>query len=148
MIVEIEGYSASAREELVKALRISGVAKTMVKAPLAEEPMETIEKLFIPLAADKFVHAVNGGHGTEWIDTNYFGKNSVLTSMQFWTMDDILALHGTYIVFLMKDQEEAGLELQKLWNSFLLDTRCKVLRVDPRFTLDEVVKSIERYIKQ
>lgn len=145
MIIEIEGRTDKERMKLVNALKIAGVVKSLVNNPLGVPEMDYLEKVLIPLAADGWVHAVNGGHGEEWRRANEVESIGFdgFSSLQFWTVDTILSNHETLVVFLMDDDAQ---DASEIWENFLLDTRCKVLRVDPRFNVDEVVKSLNRYV--
>ena len=149
MLVEVESQSRTARVELMKALEQEAFVKDVYwrkKPVITKEFLKDFELVFSSLAADSWTHITDEGHGAEWVRANLSEDKPPYTAASFWRLDQALGKEGTYIVYLMQDEDTE--ELTELWNRFLLDTRCKVLRVDPRFSLDEVVKSIKRYIME
>ncbi len=149
MLVVIESQSKTARIELMKALEQEVFVKDVywrTKPVITKSFVEDFKLVFWTLAKGSWTHIMDAGHGEEWVRANQTDDKQPYTAGSFWKLDKALGKEGTYIVYLM--QEDDTEELTELWNRFLLDTRCKVLRVDPRFTQDEIVKSIKRYIME
>jgi len=149
MLVEIESQSVFARIELMKALEEEAFVKDVYwrsKPVITKEFVKDYDLVFGSLSKDFWTHVTDEGHGAEWVRANQIEDKPPYTAASFWKLDKALGDEGTYVVYLMQDTDTE--ELTKLWNRFLLDTRCKVLRVDPRFSLEEVVKSVKRYIME
>lgn len=147
MLIEIESQDRTTRVELMKALEQEAFVKEVIwkeRQAMIESYVTDYSIAILPWSKDSWVHVVEAGHGAEWVRANLSDFKPPYTAASFWKLDKALGNEGTFIVYLMQDEDTE--ELTELWNKFLLDTRCKVLRVDPRFSMDEVVKSIKRYI--
>lgn len=149
MLVNIESQDRTARVELMKALEQEAFVKDVVwkeREAVVESYVIDYSIAVLPWSKDSWTHVMEQGHGSEWVRANLSGHKPPYTAASFWKLDKALGNEETFIVYLMQDEDTE--ELTELWDKFLLDTRCKVLRVDPRFTQDEVVKSIKRYIME
>lgn len=162
MLLEIEGIAHTGKTTLAKELYKAGLVRKNYKFERGTNPVEDMTATFLPLAEDSWVNLVDRGHGTEWVYSNLFDRRNQYRSVDFWQLDMKLGKAGTRIIYLsqpkpvlMERYVKTGRrpegdipEIEGLWEQFLLDTYCKVLRVDHRFTLDEVVKSITRYVME
>lgn len=162
MLIEIEGIAHAGKSTLVEALRKEGFVKDVLKLHHTCNTVATYNETLIPLATDSWVHVTDRGHGSEWVYSNLWGRREPWTAHQYWQLDMTLGKEGTRVVYLDqpdevllaryaktgREQEGDLSELRGLWEQFLLDTSCKVLRVDSRFDLDEVVKSLKRYVME
>jgi hypothetical protein len=163
MLLEIEGTAHTGKTTLTTVLRDEPWVKDAKKHNwFPEDQVIRLRNHFVPLAVDNWVHVSDRGHASEWVYANLYNRKVTYTATEFWQLDMELGKAGTTIVYLSQPygilferyaktgrRAEGDLvELDALWEQFLLDTYCKVLRVDYRFTLDEVVKSIKRYITE
>ena len=162
MLIEIEGIAHAGKSTLVEALRKEGFVKDTLKLHHTCNTVTTYNEILIPRAADSWVHVTDRGHGSEWVYSNLWNRREPWTAHQFWQLDMTLGKEGTRVVYLSQPHDiliqrymdtgrkpEGDLdEIEALWEQFLLDTSCKVLRVDYRFTLDEIVKSLKRYVME
>jgi thymidylate kinase len=160
MLLEIDGIAHTGKTTLVQALKKAKWVKDIHEFEHSENTVKDHWRDLIPLAEDDWVHVTDRGHGSEWVYSNLFQRDNPYSSEEFWELDTALAKHGTYVIYLEQPQEilmeryaKTGREpegdlnlLENLWEYFLLDTACRVLRVDHRFNLDEIVQSLFRYV--
>ena len=163
MLLEIEGTAHTGKTTLANALRKAAFVKDAKKHNWFDtDQVKRLRNHFVPLAEDSWVHVSDRGHASEWVYANLYNRRTVYTQTEFWQLDMELGKAGTRIVYLSQPHDiliqrymktgrrpEGDLdELEGLWEQFLLDTYCKVLRVDYRFTTEEIVKSIQRYVME
>ena len=164
MLISIEGLAHTGKSTLVAALRKSPFIKHTHKYSKEDAPnlVEWMNGTLVDHALDSWVHVTDRGHGTEYVYSNLYNRRTPYTSLDFWQLDMKLAKAGTMIVYLTQPHnvlharyKETGRrpegdlpEIEGLYEQFLLDTACKVLRIDQRFTLEETVEVIKRYIKE
>lgn len=163
MLLEIEGTAHTGKTTLTSALRKMPFVKDAKKHNWFDtDQVIRLRNHFVPLAVDNWVHVSDRGHASEWVYANLYNRRTCYTATEFWQLDMELGKAGTHIIYLSQPHEilrarykETGRrpegdlsELDGLWEQFLLDTYCKVLRVDHRFTTDEIVKSIRRYVME
>ena len=163
MLLEIEGTAHTGKTTLTSALRKAGFVKDAKKHNWFEtDQVIRLRNHFVPLAVDDWVHVSDRGHASEWVYANLYNRRTSYTQTEFWQLDMELGQAGAHIIYLTQPHDiliqrymktgrrpEGDLdELEGLWEQFLLDTYCKVLRVDYRFTTEEIVKSICRYVME
>jgi thymidylate kinase len=161
MLLEIEGTAHTGKTTLTNALRKAPWVYDAKKHNWFDtDQVIRLRNHFVPLAVDGWVHISDRGHASEWVYANLYNRRVSYTATEFWRLDMELGKAGTRIIYLSQPHEilrarykETGRrpegdldELDGLWEQFLLDTYCKVLRVDHRFTTEEIVKSIQRYV--
>ena len=163
MLLEIEGTAHTGKTTLTDALRKAPFVKDAKKHNWFDsDQVIRLRNHFVPLAVDSWVHVSDRGHASEWVYANLYNRRTSYTQTEFWQLDMELGKAGTHIIYLTQPHDiliqrymdtgrrpEGDLdELEGLWEQFLLDTYCKVLRIDYRFTTEEIVKSIQRYLRE